>query len=248
MLEKSDEIGEIKGMKTFWRRAKPIVWGAFCVLLALYLSPINVIVGYAISTHDIAPIWDILFNPYASVMQFLLGMILTFIAFCVALVSAVESFQNRRLPPLKFYFAILFCVIIVAPFIYLSSHLTSHWPTRRAGLEAAAARAKPLIAAIERYKTDEGHAPEDLQDLVPRYIARVPPTGMVSYPDFRYSRADWGEGALQFYTLRVQTGFALSYESFNYLSDREYPARLYSGRVERIGDWAYVHKSVLSEK
>ena len=218
------------------------------MLLAFYLSDLNVVVGYAISTHDVAPIWAILFDPHASVMQFLLGLVLTFCAFCVALASAIKAFQNRRLPPLKFYLSVLFCIIIVSPLFYMRSYLPSYWPTRRAGLEAAVAHAKPLIAAIESYKTDKGHAPKNLQALVPKYIARVPQTGMVSYPDFRYSRADWGDGALQFYTLRVRTGFALSYESLDYFSDRKYPKRLPGERIERIGDWAYRHTSVLTEK
>ncbi len=234
-------------MNNFWRRAKPFILGALCILLALYFSPLNVIVGYRISTHDIAPIWATLFEPHMSVMQFLVGILLTFGAFCVALTNAVEACQNRQSPPLRFYCAVLFCVSFVVPLTYLR-HLTSNWATRRAGLEAAATRAKPLVAAIERYKADEGHAPENLQELVPRYIARVPQTGMVSYPNFRYTRDSWGGGALQYYTLRVRTGFALNYESFNYFSDQKYPARLYSGRVERIGEWAYVHTSVLSEK
>ena len=228
-------------MEKFWRRVKPFILGTLCIVLALYFSPLNVIVGYAISTHDIAPLWAILFEPHMSVMQFLVGMVLTFGAFCIALTGAIEAYQNRQPPPLRFYCAILFCVSFVAPFTYLR-HLTSNWPTRRAGLEAASTRAKPLIAAIERYKAEEGHAPKDLQMLVPQYIARVPQTGMVSYPDFRYTRDNWGDGALQFYILRVRTGFALSYESFNYFSDRKYPVRLYGGRVERIGAWAYVHE------
>lgn len=248
VLEKSDEIGEIKSMKIFWRRAKPFVLGALCVFAALYLSPLNVIVGYAISTHDIAPIWATLFDPHASIMQFLLGLLLTLVAFVIALAGAVEACQNRQRPPIRFYPAILFCLVIVSPWIYLRSQLNSLWPTRRAGLEAAVTRAKPLIAAIERYKADEGHAPENLQALVPKYIARVPQTGMVSYPDFRYSRDNWGDSALQYYTVRVFTGFALSYESLNYASDKNYSSGLYSGRVERLGDWAYVHKSVLDKE
>ena len=232
-------------MNNFWRRAKPFVWGALCVTLALYFSPLNVIIGYTISTQDVSSIWAVLFDPYASVMQFLLGIILTFAAFCVVLTNIVEALGNRRLPPLRFYFAALFCVLFIAPFIYLRSRLTSNWPARRAGLEASATRAKPLIAAIEKYKANEGHAPENLQVLVPQYIVRVPHTGMVSYPDFRYSRFDWRDNAS--YILRVNTGFALSYESFIYFSNQKYPARLYGGRVERIGAWAYVHKSVLSE-
>lgn len=228
-------------MKIFWRRAKPIILGALCVLLALYFSPLNVIVGYAISTHDVAPIWVMLFDPRLSIMQFLLGILLTFGAFYVALTRAVKAIQNRQRPPLPFYCAILFCVTIVAPWICLHS-LTSNWPTRRTGLEAAARRAKPLIAAIEKYKADEGHAPENLQALVPKYITRVPQTGMVSYPVFHYSRDNWGDGALQFYTLRVKTGFALNYDSFNYFSSRKYSTEMYGGTVERIGDWAYVHE------
>ena len=235
-------------MKDFWKRVKPFVWGALCILLALYLSPLNVIVGYAISTHDIAPVWAVLFDPHASVMQFLLGILLTFSACCVILVGAATAMQNRQRPTYHLYCAALFCIIIVSPLFYMRSYLPSHWPARRAGLEAAVARAKPLIAAIERYKADKGQAPENLQALVPKYIARVPQTGMVSYPEFRYSRADWGDGALQFYTLRVRTGFALNYESLDYFSDRKYLARLPGERIERIGDWAYRHTSVLTEK
>ena len=47
--------------------------------------------------------------------------------------------------------------------------LANHWNNQHAQRQATA-----LIAQIERYRLEQGHYPQQLTDLVPRYVAEVP--------------------------------------------------------------------------
>ena len=227
-------------MRIFWRRAKPLVLGALCVLLAFYFSPLSAIVGYAIATHDIALLWTKLFAPISVFIVFA-GVFVAFAFFCVALSAIVEAYQKREALTPKFYYAVLFCVIYVAGYI-LYPGLNVGWPKRRAGLQQAATRARPLISAIEKFRLEKKRAPYNLQELMPDYLSKIPQTGMVVYPRFDYSTHNQ-RTKFQTYQLQVQTsaGF-INWDTFNYWPEGDYPAKLYGGRVERIGAWAYVHE------
>ena len=48
-------------------------------------------------------------------------------------------------------------------------------------------RAQPLIDAIQHYAKDMGHPPPTLDDLVPKYIAAIPGTGLDICPSYLYS-------------------------------------------------------------
>ena len=52
--------------------------------------------------------------------------------------------------------------------------------------EQFAARAAPLVKAIEDYQRVRGHLPEKLDRLVPDYLSQVPETGLGAYPEFEY--------------------------------------------------------------
>lgn len=244
MLEFFRRKCEIKGMKSFWRRAKPFVWGALCVVLALYLSPLSVTLSYALATHDFASLWALLFNPGFAFMMAFGGMFMAFAAICIALGAAIEAYQKRaRLTP-KFYYAALFCVVCGAGWVFYPG-IRIAWPTRRAGLQQAATRAQPLIFAIEKFRLENKRAPYNLQELVPIYLSKIPQTGMGAYPRFRYkSREESGENArFQSYQLQISTsaGF-INWDTFNYWPEGDYPSEMYGGTVERIGAWAYVHE------
>ncbi|MFO1078420.1 MAG: hypothetical protein U1E73_11920 [Planctomycetota bacterium] len=60
-------------------------------------------------------------------------------------------------------------LLMAVPFVHTASrHL------RRMGLENAARRAGPVVAAIERFRRDHGCVPDSPGDLVPRYLTGVP--------------------------------------------------------------------------
>jgi hypothetical protein len=62
------------------------------------------------------------------------------------------------------------------------------WSMRKARFVRAAERSQPLVDAIRRYAQEHGEPPDTLAALVPAYLARVPRTGLLDYPDFIYTR------------------------------------------------------------
>ena len=55
-------------------------------------------------------------------------------------------------------------------------------------LEKCVCRIDPLIKAIEKYSSENGFAPKNLDNLVPRYLSKVPSTGVSAAPDIYYSK------------------------------------------------------------
>ena len=223
---------------------KPLVWGAVCVVLALYFSPLSATLSYALTTHDIVAPVALLFNPGFAFFMILAGLLTAFAAVCIALGAVAEAYQRREKLTPKFYYATIFCAVYGAGWIFFPG-VRIAWPMRRAGLHQAATRARPLIVAIEKFQRDKQRAPRDLQELIPVYLAEIPATGMSAYPQFRYeNREQSGKNArFQSYQLQVATsvGF-INWDTFNYWPEADYPAQMYGGRVERIGAWAYVHE------
>ena len=219
--------------------------GALCVVLALYLSPLSMQINYAIATHDVSRFWIRAFPNGAFLLVFP-GLILAIAAPCYVVGSLIYARIQREKPkPTMGYVAVIWLVnwAILAG-LFATAKPRVFWSQRRAGLQRAATRAQPLIAAIERYKADEGRTPANLEELVPRYTPQIPATGMAAYPEFRYSsRARRPGGAdVGVYELSVFTPFGLSFDRFYYWPDRAYPEISSSGGIERVGDWAYLHE------
>lgn len=113
---------------------------------------------------------------------------------------------------------------------------------RQPGLVRMTQRATPLLSAIKTYRTDNGRYPDRLEALVPRYLPEIPGTGAVGYPRFEY-RLPNDNALFRSYELRVATSIGvLNWDVFVYWPERNYPAQMYGGSVERIRDWAYVHE------
>ncbi len=117
--------------------------------------------------------------------------------------------------------------------------------TRMIGMRDFTIRAKPLVAAIHQYEQDHHAPPESLQNLVPEYLPAIPSTGMGAYPEFQYStgancRRRNHENP---WTLSVLTSIGiLNWDRLLYFPRQNYPEHGYSGTLERVGDWAYVHE------
>lgn len=61
----------------------------------------------------------------------------------------------------------------------------------------ARARARELVEAIERYHTENGNYPKSLQELIPRYINKVPRAKFTMPGEFYYATSE--NGAVLFY-------------------------------------------------
>ncbi len=63
-------------------------------------------------------------------------------------------------------------------------------------------RAAPLVAAIEKFAKDTGKPPNNLSELVPKYIASIPETGVGQFPSYSYRAIpDGGMGPVIWYDL-----------------------------------------------
>ena len=217
--------------------------GVLCVGLALYFSPLSASANYAIATHEVSPFWIRLF-PNGAFILMLPGLIIGVVAPCFVLISLGNArFQGAKLTSAVGYAALVWLAswLNFAP-LFWGIKTQQFWPQRRAGLQQATARARPLIGAIEQFRLENKRVPHTLQELVPNYLAEIPQTGMAAYPQFLYDRNAPAEGYFQTYEVKVRTGFGFAYDSFNYWPEGDYPAQMYGGRIERVGDWAYLHE------
>jgi hypothetical protein len=109
---------------------------------------------------------------------------------------------------------------------------------RMLAFHLAAQRAEPLVDAITRFESENARPPSTLQELMPRYLSRVPegipPLELLS-----------GEAAAKHYAgntwaLRAAVGVGvLNFDEFIYLPQQNYDGR---GALERIRGWAYLHE------
>jgi hypothetical protein len=107
---------------------------------------------------------------------------------------------------------------------------------RMLGFQLAAQRAEPLVDAITRFETDHSRPPSAFQELIPRYLTRmpegIPPLQLVSGEAAakRFSGNTWALRA------DVRIG-VLNFDEFIYLPQQNYDRY---GAVERIRGWAYL--------
>lgn len=108
-----------------------------------------------------------------------------------------------------------------------------------------AAAAMPLVHALESFVEREHRTPQNLAELIPRYVLAVPSTGMGGYSEWEYVT---GPQARELYdgnpwVLLVKTGGpGFNFDTLMYFPNQDYPAVGYGGSVERIGVWAYVYE------
>lgn len=140
--------------------------------------------------------------------------------------------------------AMLGCLCAVAFLIGFRMSAGSSWKIEREAYVEMAKRSKPLIDAIKAYEKEFGRLPESLDRLVPRFISKIPETGIGAVPHFEYLT---GENARRYdgnpWVLRIDPPQAgIGWDQFFYFPLQNYPERGYGGALERIGDWAYVHE------
>lgn len=112
---------------------------------------------------------------------------------------------------------------------------------RRASLLAATERARPLIAAIDRFEQRRGAPPLALAALVPDYLPAVPDTGLPAYPQFEYARSAAPEGpTTPRWQLRLSCPLLMDADELVYWPGETYPAQRFGGAVSRLGGWALV--------
>jgi len=155
----------------------------------------------------------------------------------VALVTLFRViFYKFRRGDVRILACSLVYILIGLPLVDASTHV------RMSGFERLGLRSKPLVAAVHRFVEGKGRPPTDLRELVPSYLQEVPGTGMSAYPEFRYStEPNQSDGNSWVVYVNCPYG-GLSFDMFMYFPLQNYPERGYSGVLERVGEWAYVHE------
>jgi hypothetical protein len=108
---------------------------------------------------------------------------------------------------------------------------------RLSAFSRAAHAAEPLVQALHRFEDDHGRPPAELDELVPRYLGRIPGTGIPAFPQFEFDSGP--HVPAQYHGNRWVLWIDLATtenETLYYLPHRDYDDR----HDERVGKWAYV--------
>jgi hypothetical protein len=99
-----------------------------------------------------------------------------------------------------------------------------------------------LNEAVRAFERVHGAPPEALEELVPRYLAEVPVTGMEAYPDDAYSRSVYADYNAEWsLSVSVSSG-AINWALIIYFPSEQYPSHVWGEPVEQIGRWGYVRE------
>lgn len=102
---------------------------------------------------------------------------------------------------------VLAAVLASVAHLVLPEHdAAQDWEKRKARFQEAAARAEPLVLAINAYTSDIGHSPAAFDDVVPRYLGELPATGLEGCNSFEYRSLTHKRGSIVWYDLGSRQG------------------------------------------
>jgi hypothetical protein len=145
---------------------------------------------------------------------------------------------RRRRSALIGLLASVTCLVSFVIGVILGAHV------RHKAFIGLAERSRPVVAAIRQYEAQHGKPPETLATLVPEFFTSIPQTGMGAYPGYEYfvgekaAKYDGNPWAIVVFT----PSGGINFDKFMYFPLQNYPEKGYGGRLQRIGDWAYVHE------
>lgn len=167
--------------------------------------------------------------PLIIVLSFLLGGFSSFGCLILLFFARTRNFAKN----------VLISTLIFFPFLIASLFMTAH--VRHNAFVALAERSRPLISAIKRYEKEKGTSPPSLESLVPKYLARVPGTGMSAYPSYKYELKPNIDSKWRL-MVDCPSGM-INWDEFYYEPEQNYQlGPVTGGRNERIGDWIYFHE------
>ena len=156
------------------------------------------------------------------------GIVVVIGAFALMVVAVGIGYSVLALNWRPLLLAVIVAGVIV-PGVYPG--IAVHLYLRKIAFEVLADRSSELVEAIKRYERDTGGPPDVIADLMPRYLAKVPNTGMSAYPEYEYMSAPEYCSAGNAWGVVVYAG---SFDVFFYCPNKDY-----SSRVQVVGDWAY---------
>jgi len=90
----------------------------------------------------------------------------------------------------KYVLKAFFLLLVIFPVTCFSSTIWLAQLFRWQSRHYAMSKAEQLISSIEYYKTQEGQYPDNLIQLVPKHIEKIPRPGIIGIRPFEYERKD----------------------------------------------------------
>ena len=121
-------------------------------------------------------------QPYGSLHFLLLGLIGILGCMLVITIGGISLFFciPKKTRPISLIVTI--CSASIVEFSFLGLEIGRI--IRMKEFERLAERSMPLVLAIETFVETEKRLPDELSDLIPKYLANVPKTGMGAYPEY----------------------------------------------------------------
>lgn len=215
----------------------PAGWGA---IGALQMAPLPRELGWLFQIFQT-------FYPIGLLIAFLVSVTMPFAILNDVLARTVPRLKNQSLVFKNWPRAILIATLLGSLSIFFF-RATFH--LRYRFLPNISRNAQPLIFAIEKYQKQNKQFPDSLNELVPKYIAAIPYTSAVGFPDYEYRRIEPDKKRREFlrqetYVLYINTSLGmLNWDRFLYSPNQQYLKQIYggSGSLEKFGDWTYLHE------
>lgn len=152
-----------------------------------------------------------------------------FIIPLIFLASIVFSlFKKYRNQAFQYIEAIIIIAILFIPSMILTQKVRSY------AFYFAGLRAEKIIVAIENFQKENKATPKTLQELIPKYLDKMP----YGVPPLRYD-VDKKDTLKWSLSADVGTGM-LNWDLFIYASDQDYSS--FSDPAEKLGKWVYIHE------
>ncbi len=108
---------------------------------------------------------------------------------------------------------------------------------QKAGYERFVKESAPLVAALEKFTSEEGHAPATLAELVPQYLPAVPKPSIGIQSDYGYRAGDQAL-AENLWTLHVSVPtLGIDMDQFHYFPKQNYGENFPVRRMKFLGGW-----------
>lgn len=182
--------------------------------------------GYYLSWLTLVPV--LVFMPFQIMRSILNGepfsvlpfvMIIAIVAFVIYRIQKLKTKTIYKFNPAPLY-------IVLIPLMAL---FTSRFAVEKAAAltrEKAIVKAEPLIAAIEKYKEENGEYPETLESLKEKYIQEIPKLNIMGARAYHYEKRNsafqltferlwhWNATEIVVYNTLGQQGIKVNYENY----------------------------------
>ena len=112
---------------------------------------------------------------------------------------------------------------------------------KKYSLLSASQAGDKIIQALDAYKAEHKEYPQSLGQVIPRYLSKMPSTGMCRYPRFVYAKdPPSSEGDHRGYQLSIEAerGVFVPERALFYYPSQQYPESM---NLKEINDWRYIH-------